>query len=413
MPPAPAEADALHLTDCSHCGTLQHLPATQGPAAIDCAVCASALVRTRGRSMVAALACSIAALLFLIPANLLPFMTTSILGASRESHLISSARAMTDDGYPELGIVIGLFVVVLPLLRYTLLTAVLGSLHLGRRPRWLGRAFRIADHLQPWAMADVYLLAFVVAYARLQSTITVEVDTGALCFVAAAVLTLLTRATLDVAEVWRAIGPDRPVPTGSETLACGGCELLLPVALEGGHCPRCNGRLHRRKPGSVSRAAALTIAAAVLYVPANLYTMATLPVGLTSEHYTVLQGVIDLIDAGLLGLGLLVLLASFAIPMAKLGVMAWCIASVLRRSDQRLVAKTRLHHAVEEIGRWSMVDPFVIGCFVPVTQYNSLVHGSAGPAASMFTAVVVLTILSARCFDPRQLWDAGATRKRA
>lgn len=410
---SPAFDDALHLADCRHCGTLQRMPSLDGHPTIDCAVCATALVRSRGRSRVAALACAVATLLLLIPANLLPFLTTSILGASRQSHLVSSATAMVGDGFPELAIVLGLFVVVLPLLRFTLLVVVLGSLQLGFRPPWLGRLFRLAGHLQPWAMADVYLLAFAVAYARLQSTIAVEIDAGALCFIAAAVLTLLTRATLDTAEVWRAIGPDRSVPVGAEALSCNGCDLVLPTALEGGRCPRCAARLHRRKPGAVGRAAALAIAAALLYVPANIYTMATLPIGLSSVHYTVLEGVIDLIDSGLLGLGLMVFIASFAIPLAKLGVLAWCITSVLRRSDRRLLVKTRLHRAVEEIGRWSMVDPFVIGCFVPVTQYNALIHGSAGPAATLFTTVVVLTTLSARCFDPRQLWDAAATRKPA
>ncbi|MDE2356957.1 MAG: paraquat-inducible protein A, partial [Alphaproteobacteria bacterium] len=63
--------------------------------------------------------------------------------------------------------------------------------------------------------------------------------------------------------------------------------------------------------------------------------------------------------------------------------------------------------AIDEIGRWSMIDPFVIGAFVPVMQYNDFIDGRAEPAATAFTAVVVTTMLAARLFDPRRMWDAA------
>jgi paraquat-inducible protein A len=279
----------------------------------------------------------------------------------------------------------------------------------------------------------------VVAVARLKTVIAVEIGSGALCFAAAALLMLLARAMLDTGAVWRAIAPDRNPPaneavpepvlepilkpvlepvlepvreTVRETvLACAGCGLLLPAARAGSRCPRCAARLHARKPGGVGRAAALTLAATLLYVPANVYPMATLPIGLSSVKYTVLEGVIDLAGAGLYGLALLVLAASFAIPLLKLAVLAWCIASVLRRSQRRLAIKTRLLRAVDEIGRWSMVDPFVIACFVPVMRYDALLNGSAEPAAPLFAAVVILTTLAARSFDPRLLWDRALPRR--
>jgi paraquat-inducible protein A len=89
----------------------------------------------------------------------------------------------------------------------------------------------------------------------------------------------------------------------------------------------------------------------------------------------------------------------------KLAGIVWCIASVELRSNKALRAKTRVYRIIEEIGRWSMVDPFVIACFVPVSEYSSLVYGRAQPAAEAFTAVVILTIFAARCFDPRLMWD--------
>ncbi|RZM30799.1 MAG: paraquat-inducible membrane protein A, partial [Sphingomonas sp.] len=155
---------------------------------------------------------------------------------------------------------------------------------------------------------------------------------------------------------------------------------------------------------------ALTIAGVLLYIPANLWPIATLPINYQPLKYNVFGGVVDLVTAGLIPLALLVFTASFAIPILKLVGLMWCVMSVLRRSDKRLVAKTRTYRVVEEIGRWSMVDPFVIGCFVPVMHYNSLIYGRAEPAAVPFTAVVILTIIGAKTFDPRLMWDAAGRR---
>lgn len=376
-----------------------------------CVRCATVLERTHGRSFTAALACSAATLLLLVPANLAMFLRTDALGVSRSSHLASASYAMLADGWPWLAAIVFLFVVLFPILRFGLLTLVLGMIELGRRPRWLGIAFRSANRLQTWAMADVFLLGLAVAYARLADSVAVQAGPGALCFVAAGLLSLVVRATLDKAAVWEAIAPDRaPHPIG-DAIECTECDLLVGGHRENRPCPRCAATIRHRKPESLSRTIALTLAALLLYIPANIYPLATLPIHYKPTTYTVLEGVIELAQAGLWDLAILVFTASFAIPFLKLVGLAWCISSVLRRSDRRLVAKTRTYRVVEEIGRWSMVDPFVIGAFVPVMNYNSLVYGRAEAAAVPFTAVVVLTIISAKTFDPRLMWDAA--RKQA
>ena len=294
-----------------------------------------------------------------------------------------------------------------PILRFALLSFVLGMIELGRRPRWLGRLFRYADKLQTWAMPDVFLLGLAVAYARLADSIAVKVGAGALCFIAAGVLALVVRATLDKAAVWEAIAPDRAPEPIDEALECTSCDLLVAPHRHGKPCPRCAAPIRHRKPEAVSRTIALTLAALLLYIPANIYPLATLPINYQPTTYTVLEGVIELAQAGLWDLAILVFSASFLIPFLKLAGIGWCVVSVLRRSKRNLVAKTRAYRVVEEIGRWSMVDPFVIGAFVPVMNYNALIYGRAEAASVPFTMVVVLTIISAKTFDPRLMWDAA------
>ena len=371
-------------------------------------MCRSELTRTTGRTLTAAFACASATFLFLLPANLFPLLSTSVLGATRQSHLISSATAMWSGGWPWLGLVIAALLVVAPLLRFGLLTVVLGALRFDLRPAWLGRAFRYTNVLEMWALTDVFLLAMWIAYVRLAALVSVTVETGAVCFIIAGLLTLLTRATLCKEAIWDAIAPANSLSRESANAAivCSGCGALTPSEQTGQACARCRKRLHARRPNAIVFAAALTAAALVLYVPANLYPMATLPIGLKPSSYTVLEGVIDLVKAHLFGLGLLVFTASFAVPLLKLASLTVCVSSVLTRSQRHLVTKTRLYRVVEEIGRWSMVDPFVIACFVPVMHYNGLIYGQANAAATAFTGVVVLTMIATRCFDPRLMWDA-------
>ena len=370
---------------------------------LSCVTCSSPLERRFGQSLTVALCCSAATLLLLLPANFATFLTTEAFGVSRHSYLASTAGSILS--WPWLALVIFLFVVVFPLVRFGLLTLVLGDLYLGRRRQWHGRAFRWANELETWAMIDVFLLALVVAYVRLQAAIAVHLEVGAMALIAAAVLSLFTRATLDKAAVWQLISPDRAPPDPLATVACIRCDLLVPPQKNGTPCPRCGAALHRREVESIGMTLALTIAAVLLYIP-----MAILPIHYRPTSYTVLRGVIDLFDAKFYGLAALVFVASFVIPVMKLVGLGWCAVSVMTRSRRHLVAKTRVYRLVDEVGRWSMVDPFVIGCIAPVLNYNALIHGGAGPAALPFTAVVVLTVFSAKTFDPRLMWDAARRR---
>jgi paraquat-inducible protein A len=355
------------------------------------------------------LACSAAILLLLIPAWTAPFLSASALGATRTSYLPMSVSVVWRDGSPFLALFVFLFVLAFPVVRFGTLTAVLLALRLGRRPAWLVQAFRICNALQVWAMLDVYLLGLTVAYFRLRSSLEVTLGAGAICFVIAGILSMVARATLDRAQIWRSISPDRrSIP--ADSMVCLSCELLVPRSLEASICPRCHAVVTARKANSYARSIALLLASGLMYLPANIYPIATIPIDLTPTSYTVLGGVIDLVRSHLIGLAALVFSASFTIPLLKMLGLAWCASSALCGSCRFLVAKTRVYRLVEEIGRWSMVDPLTIACFVPVMQFNALIDAHAEPAVVPFSAVVILTTLAVQLFDPRRMWDAAEKR---
>jgi paraquat-inducible protein A len=395
-----------HYVECRNCGLLQVQPPVGRRDIVSCSRCKTQLEHSAGKSLDATLACSAAIMLLLVPAWTAPFLTASALGATRTSFLPMSVSTVWSDGSPLLALIVFLFVLTFPLLRFGTMTAVLFALRRGRRPAWLVPAFRICNALQTWAMLDVFLLGLMVAYIRLRSSLFVSLGAGAICFIVAGFLSMVARATLDKALVWRLIAPDR-TSIQAPTMVCLSCELVMPRADEPRVCPRCSYSVTARKNNAYARSMALLLAAGLMYLPANIYPIATIPIDITPTSYTVLGGVIDLLKAHLLALAALVFTASFTIPLLKMLGLAWCASSALCGSCRFLVGKTRVFRIVEEIGRWSMVDPLTIACFVPVLQFNALIDGHAEPAVVPFSAVVILTTLAVQLFDPRKMWDVA------
>jgi paraquat-inducible protein A len=402
----PSPESVRHFVECRNCGLMQIQPPVERREIVSCTRCMTQLEHSAGKSLDATLACSAAIILLLIPAWTAPFLTTSALGASRTSFLPMSVSVVWRDGSPFLALAVFLFVLMFPLIRFGALTAVLLALRLRRQPAWLTPAFRVCNALQVWAMLDVFLLGLMVAYFRLRSSLFVSLGTGAVCFILAGLLSLVARATLDKAQVWRLIGPDRSY-IRAPSMMCLSCELVMPRSDEAKICPRCHATVIPRKRNPYSRSMALLLAAGLMYLPANIYPIAMIPIDLRPTSYTVLGGVIDLLRSHLLGLAALVFTASFTIPLLKMLGLAWCASSAMCGSCRFLVGKTRVFRVIEEIGRWSMVDPLTIACFVPVLQFNALIDGHAEPAVVPFSAVVILTTFAVQLFDPRRMWDAA------
>ncbi|HUN70762.1 MAG TPA: paraquat-inducible protein A [Steroidobacteraceae bacterium] len=392
---------------CPDCGTLEEIPRLRRRDTAVCIRCRSDLEKTNGRSIGAALACSLATLLLLFPVNVLPLLRVDLLGMHSQTITAAGVAQLWERRWILLAGLSSLFIIVFPFLRFGLLTAVLAALKLDRRPAWLGAAFRWSLWLDPWAMIDVYLLAGCIGYFRLinidQAHVIIEPGGG--CFIAAAFLTMLSRATLDARTVWRAIGGETRAGGGEPMLGCTACDLVQPLSREGRRCPRCGARLRTRKLDAALWTGALLIAALVLIFPANIYPMNISDHLGTQERYTIFTGIQDLFKAGLYPLGVLIFCTSILTPAAKIFALGWCVLSVRRRSRQHLVVKTRMLRIIAEMGRWSKTDPFAIVFFVPLIHFGSLGSETAGWGATAFIMMTFLTMVASVTFDPRLMWD--------
>ncbi len=192
----------------------------------------------------------------------------------------------------------------------------------------------------------------------------------------------------------------------SEGLAsCHRCHCLSPIA-QHACCPRCGHKLHLRKPKSLSRTWALLVAASILYIPANLLPiMTTTSLGRVQSD-TIMSGVIYLLHSGMWPLALIVFVASIFVPVLKLIVLSYLLISVQRKSTWQPKERVRLYKITEFVGRWSMIDVYVVAVLVSLVQMGNLANIEPGLGIVAFGAVVVLTLLAANSFDPRLIWDA-------
>jgi paraquat-inducible protein A len=198
-----------------------------------------------------------------------------------------------------------------------------------------------------------------------------------------------------------------PTAAGLGLIACQVCELVSrpPAGGMACACPRCGARLHSRKPESIARTWALLLAAAILYLPANLEPVMITRSIFGTQRDTILSGVAYLWHSGSWPLAVLVFVASVLVPLLKLLALSYLAASTQRRSRVRQRQKTRLYRLLEFIGRWSMLDVFVVMVLVALVKMGALANIQAGPGAMWFGGVVVLTMFASMSFDPRLIWD--------
>jgi paraquat-inducible protein A len=199
------------------------------------------------------------------------------------------------------------------------------------------------------------------------------------------------------------------VLTASEArlLGCQTCHLVSrPVpAADTLECPRCGSPVHSRKRASLARTWAFLIACYLLYIPANVLPIMDTSSLFGAQRDTILSGVMYLWNSGSWATAAVVFVASIVQPIFKLVVLTYIALCLRKRRVRNPMLQARLYRIVHTIGRWSMLDIYVVALTVTLVQVGTLASIEVGPGALAFGAVVVVTMIAARSFDPRLIWD--------
>ncbi|NPD68937.1 paraquat-inducible membrane protein A [Lichenicola cladoniae] len=422
------------LSECPSCGFFQQVPRLQPGQVADCKRCHGQIGRRRTNPPVSTpLAFCLASAVLYFVAITHSLLTFDLYGRTRTVSLLTGPGELWREGWGPVGVLVLLATVVIPPIVIGLMLAILTAASRPKLPRWAPGLMRRYERLRPWSMIEVYMLGVFVAYTKLIDLAHIEVGVAVYALAGLMLTMAATDSTLDVERVWhkrpvarfarRADGTrviistvdasEMVLPPARRIVSCTSCGLVcaadydIPQERVLGNCPRCQAKVRRRKPQGVLRCMLLTGSAVILYIPANLYPVMTIiQVGRGGGH-TILAGVRELYEAHMLPLALLVFFASITVPVLKivgLTMMAWC---TWRGSATRLIDRGRLFRIIDAIGRWSMIDVFMISILVAIVHLGRLANISAEPGVFAFASVVVLTIFAADCFDPRLMWDAA------
>jgi len=430
-PAAEAPVTAPELRECPGCGLFQIVPALGADMRSDCVRCGTVLRLTRADPFDRSLALNIAALVLFAILWLAMLMKVSTAGIVHSTTLASGPIELVARGLWPLAAAVALTTVAAPLIRLVGIIYVLVGLKLPTPPPNLRGVFRVVRYMKTWAMLEVLLLGVFVAYTKLGDLVNIEIGPAVYALGLYSIVIVWAETALNPHAVWEGIERSGqthapmppPVATPArldfrpEAVGCESCGLVsVPPEHGGDHaprCPRCGAPLHARKPYSLQRTWALVIAAAVLYVPANIYPVLTVMQGGAGQPSTILGGVEELLASKMYPLALLVFFASILVPMFKLIGLAVMLGATMMVTTERgasvlLRQRTTLYYIVAWVGRWSMVDIFMESLLGALVQFGRVVTIEPGSGALAFCAVVFVTIVAAEAFDPRLMWDAAA-----
>ena len=186
-------------------------------------------------------------------------------------------------------------------------------------------------------------------------------------------------------------------------VGCQRCARVAPLGTK--RCPRCGAKLTSRAYRSLGTVWFFWALGIIAYVPANIWPMLETRLLLTTSDDTIIEGALKLLGHGSVLIALVILLASVVIPLAKFAAIAWLALSIQYRLPSSPIWRHRVYEAVELIGRWSMIDVFVVAILSSLVQFSVLANVKPGPAALAFALSVIFTMLSALAFDSRLIWD--------
>ncbi|MGV3344865.1 membrane integrity-associated transporter subunit PqiA [Enterobacteriaceae bacterium LUAb1] len=401
---------------CPLCDLMIPLPELVSGSKASCPRCHTTLASCWYQPKIRISVYALAALFMLLLANLFPFVNMQIKGLSSEITLMQIPKMMVSDHYSSLAVLFLLFVQAVPACCMLMLLMLTNHIRLPLKLKcWLAR---LLFQLKSWGMAEIFLAGVLVSFVKLMAYGDVGTGSSFLPWCLFCIMQLKVFQYMDRRWLWQQIAPLPPLLTSPQAgltglqqdlRSCSGCTAILPAGQL--HCPRCGGAEHSRRKHSLQWTMALLVTSVLLYIPANMLPiMETEALG-SQTGSTIMAGVVLLWSTGSWPIALIIFIASIMVPslkMLSIGWLCWCAKRAGQHANEKLHV---IYELVEFVGRWSMIDVFVIAVLSALVRLGRLMSVYPATGALLFALVVILTMFSAMAFDPRLIWDRVSTIK--
>ncbi|WP_272676817.1 membrane integrity lipid transport subunit YebS [Providencia huaxiensis] len=394
---------------CNHCNQKLLTPQFSIRQVVVCPRCFSQLNDGRSWSLNRLSILAITLLMLAPIAFWQPLISIHLLGSQINANVIEGIHLINQQGDPFTASIVAFCAIAAPLLLpiLILLLPIGQRINLNLRPILL-----VLGHIKEWVMLDVYLIALGIAAIKMQDYASVFIGHGLVAFITMSLLSLLILIHMNLDELWHKFYPTNNKEAQDSTLACTACHYTGPANWNG-KCRRCHRPLHFREPHSLQKTWAALIAAMVLLFPANLMPISIFYLNGQRLEDTIYSGVVSLIDTGNWPIAIIVFIASILVPFIKIIIMILLLFSVHFKSNTDPILRMKLLKFVSWIGRWSMLDLFVIALMMTLVNRDQLMSFTMGPAALYFGSAVILTILAVEWLDSRLIWDSYGKSKPA
>lgn len=400
-------------TICHDCGWVVHQPELAKREMASCPRCNAKLSNHRVFKPETITAWALAALLSLGLALMFRYMRFEARGVENSIHLFDAPLALIGNGFTFLAVIVALTAIVLPAIY------LLGVLYLAMCSlcdRALPGAWYVAHSItlvRPWLMADVFVIGVLVSLIKIVTLADISLGPSFFAYCSFALLVLYTTHIFDTRLFWSRFGRPQSAPKNliagqsaaiQGVVECDSCSACY--TCDGRrHCPCC-GRAHGRPQAKrVQWTSALLISAAFLLVPANMLPMMiTKSLGYDTRS-TIIGGVTQLIQMGSWPIAIIIFIASIMVPISKILILGGICLKVGVGTSTSAKRRAQLYRVTEFIGRWSMIDVFVVSVLSALIQAGGLMAVIPGSAAVPFTCAVILTMLAVMTFDPRLIWQ--------
>ncbi|XKM12547.1 PqiA/YebS family transporter subunit [Orbaceae bacterium ac157xtp] len=405
--------DTNQFALCHHCDLLCELPAITSKTKAVCPRCNTRLAQDRHHMVRNTLIYSICALCLLLLACFFIFMHIRVIGITNQITILDIPNILKQDDYLYLTVLFVLITLALPSLLLLIQILLCSPLRLSNKLRRdLLKLYQIAHH---WCMPEIFMAGVLVSFVKLANYGDLGINSAFIAFSLFIIFYLKSTIVFAPRFIWNAIATNnyahRTLKLGKSGISqgirlCLCCHAILPAELV--HCVRCKERGQLRERKKIQWTIALLLTSIILYIPANIYgVMNTVFLGSQSSS-TILDGVLYMWHEGDYPVALIIFIASVAIPVLKILSLGWlCIFAILvkRKPFKDCYRMDRLYKMVEFIGRWSMIDIFVVTVISAMIRNGELMAVSPDIGAIYFSAVVIVTMIAAQKYDPRLIWD--------
>ncbi|MGP1959407.1 MAG: membrane integrity-associated transporter subunit PqiA [Arsenophonus sp. NC-TX2-MAG3] len=353
---------------------------------------------------------AISALVMLFIAGLFPYVKIRIMGIENQISIFDIAHAMFEINYASLGLFFIFFIVAIPVFCMIAIILLCQRVNL---PIWLKiNLARTLFQMKTWCMVEIFLTAVLVSFIKLMAycKITFGISFIPYCFFC--LLQIRAFQCLDRYWLWQQIGEVPQIEIqlqegksgiSQDVRSCHICMAILATKIK--YCPRCHAKGYVRRPNSLQNTMALLLSSLILYIPANILPIMITNTLNTRLYSTIISGVILLWGDDSYLIAIIIFITSIMIPSLKIVALGWLCFNAKGYGNQDSVQMHFIYELVELVGRWSMVDVFVISILSAMMQMGPLMNVSPALGIILFASVVILTMFAAMTFDPRLTWD--------